>query len=128
MFWDLQIKFIVSIYKAHKQSTMTTKPDQPVSITYNVTGTNSRVNINSKDSSVNTVTTVSSQVFVQLRDALRQIDDPKEREQISSSIDSLESSCGTRDFIWNYQQFMSVIADHMTVFMPFLPALARLLA
>lgn len=127
MFWDLQIRFIVSSYKAHSQATMTTKPDQPNSITYYVTGTNSRVNINSQDSSVNTVTTESSPVFIQLREALNQIGDTKKREKISSSIDSLESSCGTKDFVRYYQQFMSVIADHMAVFGPFLPALAGLL-
>ena len=127
VFWDAQIRLVVSSYKAHIQANMTTKPDQPVSITYNVSGTNTRVNINSQDSSVNTIKIESSKIFVQLREALDQVHNADDRKTIESSIEGLESSLGTSEFISRYQQFMSVIANHITVFGPLLPALARLL-
>jgi len=128
MFWDAQIRFVVSSYKAHMQANMTTKPDQPVSITYNVSGTNTRVNINSQDSSVNTVKIESSRIFIQLREALNQVRNADDRKKIESSIGELESSLGTSKFVSRYQQFMSAIANHITVFGPLLPALAGLLA
>lgn len=128
MFWDHQIKFVVSSYKAHLQTTMSTKPEQPVNITYNVTGTNSRVNINSSDSSTNTVTSETVNIFTQLRDALNQIGDEEQRETISTKIDAMESSHGTSGFLSDYQGFMASAANHMTVFAPLLPSLAQLLA
>lgn len=110
MFWDAQIRFVVASYKAYMQATMTTKPNQPVSITYNVSGTNSRVNINSNDSSVNTVTIESSEVFVQLREAADQVKDVEERKRIVSNIDVLESSLGTGEFVSRYQLVKGVRA------------------
>lgn len=127
-FWDHQIRYVVSTYKAKVQATMTTKPAQPTNITYNVTGTNSRVNINSNDSSINVVKTETTQIFTQLRDLLGEVENIEERERIASSVDSMEATVGTKDFLGHYQQFMSFISNHITVFTPLLPALAGLLA
>ncbi len=128
MFWNAQIHLVITTYKAHTQATMTAKPNQPTSITYNVSGTNTRVNINSKDSSVNTATIDSSRVFFQLREAISQVEDPHERKRVESSIEALESSFGTSEFLGQYQQFISTISNHITVFGPLLPALASLLS
>jgi hypothetical protein len=127
-FWDQQIKHVILSYKTRIQAQMVTKPDQPTNITYNVSGTNTRVNINSNDSSVNIVNSETTQIFTQLRDLVEQIEDVKDKEQIMQSIDSMESSVGTADFINYYQQFMSFISNHITVFSPLLPVLASLLA
>ena len=127
-FWDQQIKYVVSNYKAKMQATMSTKPDQPTNITYNVSGTNTRVNINSNDSSVNIVSNETVQLFSQMKELVENIEDENDKEQIQGSINAMESSVGTPDFIANYQEFMSFISNHITVFTPLLPALAGLLA
>jgi len=127
LFWDQQIRYIVSSYKAKLQASMTTSPSQPINVTYNVSGTNTRVNINSTDSSVNVVNTETTELFTKLRDLLDEVENIEEREQIASSVDSMEATVGTKDFLTNYQQFMSFISNHITVFSPLLPALAELL-
>lgn len=128
LFWDQQIKFVISNYKAKLQATMTTSPPQPINITYNVSGTNTRVNIDSVDSSVNIVNTEATQFFSELRNLLDKVENTDERERIARSINSMEATAGTKDFITNYQQFMSFISNHITVFSPLLPALAKLLS
>jgi len=127
-FWDQQIKYVVSNYKAKLQSTMNTEPALPVNISYNVSGTNTRVNINSNDSSVNIANTETTQLFSQLREIVDKVENTEERECISRSVDSMEASVGTKGFLTHYQQFMSFISNHITVFSPLLPALAELLA
>ena len=127
-FWDQQIKYIVSNYKAKMQATMSTNPDQPSNITYNVSGTNTRVNINSTDSSVNIVNTETTQIFSQLKELLEQVEDKNDKQAIEESINAMEASVGTSDFLLNYQQFMSSISNHITVFTPLLAVLSGLLA
>jgi len=127
-FWNHQITHIVSNYKSKLQATMNTTPDQPTNITYNVTGTNTRVNINSSDSSVNIVNTETTEIFAELKELLHKVDDEREKEVIDEAICSMESTVGTPDFISNYKNFMSVISNHITVFTPLLPLLAGLLA
>ena len=127
-FWHQQIAYVVSRYKGHLDAMKNSKPDQPTIITYNVNGTNTRVNINSTDSSVNIVKTESTSIFSELRDATEKIGDVKEKESIVESINKMESAHGTNSFVAEYQNFMSFIANHMTVFAPLLPALAGLLS
>ncbi|MBA3009733.1 MAG: hypothetical protein KKF12_12205 [Proteobacteria bacterium] len=73
----------------------------------------------------------SIKVFSQLIEAIRTIQDAPEYGVIKSSIQEMESSYGTDNFKSIYQNFMSVLADHMQVLgpvvAPFLPALAALL-
>lgn len=127
-FWNQQISYVVSRYKAHIQSAIQTKPDQPINITYNVSGSNTRVNINSTDSSVNVINTESIKIFSDLRAVLEKIEKKEEREKISQSIDVMEQSVGSSSFINRYQEFMAIIANHITVFSPFIPALTTLLS
>lgn len=127
MFWNHQIAHVVAGQAAHLQSVEGSKPQQPESVTYKVSGTNARVNINSTDSSVNEVRVEAAEVFDQLRGVLVGIKDEQDREALSMSIDDMESSHGSPDFLTRYQNFVSLAADHATVFAPFLPALANLL-
>lgn len=96
-------------------------------ITYNVSGTNTRVNINSVDSSVNIVKTENTEIFDELREMLPRIDNEEERAIIATSIDSMEYTQGNAEFLAQYQNFVSVIANHVTVFGPWLAALAAML-
>ncbi len=89
---------------------------------------NTRVNINSTDSSVNVINTESVKIFNDLRDLLPNIENKNVREKISQSIDSMEQSLGGSGFINRYQEFMAIIANYMTVFAPLIPALTALLS
>jgi len=94
---------------------------------FHLSGINSRVNLNSSDSSINLISREDSEIFSKLRKLLDEINDEDERLKIEETINAMESSVGTNDFTSKYQNFMSVIATHITVFTPMLPSLAGLL-
>jgi hypothetical protein len=95
---------------------------------FNLHGPNSRINMNSTDNSVNVASVSNDKMFLQMREAAQSISDESERAKILSRLDDLESTRGTSGFLPAYQTFMSVIADHVTVFAPFIPALAQMLS
>jgi hypothetical protein len=126
-FWHEQISYVVLRYKVHLQSLVSQRPQQPVNITYTASGSNARININSADSSVNVIGPEASEVFDRLREQLGQIEDEVKREEITATIDNMESAYSSEDFQARYKEFMAVMADHVTVFAPLLPALTNLL-
>lgn len=128
MFWNEQIAYVVSRYKAHLQALNASEQQQPTNVTYNVSGINARVNVESTDSSVNVVNVEADEVFRQLHVVLANVENEDERERISKSIDAMESAYGSRNFLTKYQEFISLAADHATIFAPLLPALTNLLS
>lgn len=127
MFWSHQIAHVVTGQAAYLQSVDGPEPQQPTNVTYEISGTNARLNINSIDASTNEAEMEVSQLFGDLRQALVNIEDEQEREALSESIDGMESAQGSPDFLTRYQAFMALAADHATVFAPFFAALAGLL-
>jgi hypothetical protein len=128
LFWHQQVGYVISRYNAHMQAIEGARPQQPSSVIYDVSGTNARVNISSTDSSVNVVRVDVAEVFNQLRGVLVNIENEKDREVISKSIDDMESAYGSPDFLSRYKGFVSLAAVHVAVFAPFLPALTNLLS
>jgi hypothetical protein len=126
-FWNQQLFYVISTYKAHLQAMNEQKPLPPINITYNVTGSNARININTIDSSVNIINTEVAELFNQLRECLNKIVDDIAWENIRNSIDAMESAHGSNDFVARYKEFISLVADHMTIFAPLLPLLSNLL-
>jgi DNA-binding NtrC family response regulator len=112
---------------AHWEEKMNRQSNQAINVTYNVSGANPMFNMNSNDYSSNVVNTESTEIFIQLKRLLPQIDNEKEKEAIEGDIQAMEASYGTSGFINHYQNFMANIANHMTVFAPLIPALANLL-
>ncbi len=101
---------------------------QHVTNIYNVQGAHARVNVQSEDHSVNVSTLSEQQVFSGLRQAIIQGTlDEAERATILERLDSLERSVHTASFVSNYQAFINAVASHMTIILPFVPALAQLL-
>jgi hypothetical protein len=100
-------------------------------VVYNVQGENARVNINSKDSSVNVVSVQEEQLFADLREVIQdQISNSEKTKQLLGRVEALENARGTEKFSQKYADFMSVIADHAQVsqaLAPYLPALSQLL-
>ncbi len=127
-FWSCQVNYVVRRYAAHIQAISNQAPPHPTHITYNVSGSNARINVNSQDTSVNVVDARVLETFAKLRTALDEVSDPAAKARIGASIDELVKAHGADNFVSKYQSFISAAADHMTVFAPILPALTGLLS
>lgn len=136
--WDLQLRLTLARQKAGLEAAEPPMPIAPTHITYNVLGTNAlgtnaRVNINSRDSSVNVVTDVSPELFEQLAAAIRASSaEASEKARLEDSVQEMRRRYGAPGFAEAYSRFMSILADHIQIFGPivaqYLPALARLFA
>ncbi len=62
-----------------------------------------------------------------MRERASAIDNVTEREEIVVRVGDLEKAQGSSGFFEAYQKFIAAAANHMTLFAPFLPALAELL-
>lgn len=91
-----------------------------------VSGPNARINIHSQDYSTNTVSD-PAKVFADLRQLVETAVADADRLAIRKALDEMEAARGTSTFRDHYLRFMSIAADHLTLFAPFLPALAQLL-
>lgn len=89
---------------------------------------NSRVNLNSTDNSLNITSVSGDQLFVQLREAARTIGNESERAMIIVRLDDLERARGSSGFLQAYQGFIASVADYMTIFGPFIPALTQMIS
>ncbi|CAG0974391.1 hypothetical protein MTYP_01409 [Methylophilaceae bacterium] len=127
LFWNRQISYVVSRYKSHLQAMTKQSPVQPTNITYNVSGSGARVNINSTDSSVNIISTEVSKVFAQVREAVDRIPDPAQRGEIERTVNEMEQAHGSSGFLQKYQAFIASAANHMTILAPVIPAVTGLL-
>lgn len=130
--WDFQLRLTVARQKTMIQPAPSSSPEAPVHITYNVSGTNARVNIGSTDSSVNVAQETSPQVFEELLSAVRAANIDAERiHLLENAILEMQQAYGESTFLPKYRAFMAVLADHIQVFgpivAPYLPTLAALI-
>jgi hypothetical protein len=104
------------------------RPAAAPQVVYNLIGQNTRVNIQSSDSSTNVVSVESSVLFENLRQAVQQSSlDSVVAQRLVENVNAMQSSAGTKTFGERYKEFIAVAADHMTLIAPFLPALTQLL-
>jgi len=130
--WNHQLNFAIERQMTGLKVSLQPAPSPSTYVTYNVSGTNARVNINSNDTSVNVVSEVTPELFQQMLTAIRAATkDDATRSRIERSVEEMRASYGTSQFLQCYTSFTSLLADHMQVLgpivAPFLPALARLL-
>lgn len=118
--------------RPHFQATVRRSDAAPApasAIINNIQGGNSRVNINSVDNSQNlAISTRDDTIFQQLREKL--IDAnlvADEKSKVMSAINEMETAKDTPAFKGKYQNFMSVAADHASVFGALLSGLAMFL-
>ena len=129
--WDRQFQYALARHVAALKIPTHASPPAPHSITYNVTGPNARVNVNSADSSINVASDANAELFRHMLAAIRESNaDNETRAKLESVTRSLQCNVGTAGFGEAYRSFMSVLADHMQVFgpivAPYLPALTKL--
>lgn len=111
--------------KVKKLTSLSNNPEVTV---YNLHGDNSRININSDDSSVNIVNKNSEEFFGDLRTAVTENISGADKKELLKRIDELEDSKGTVIFPKKYAEFMAIAANHTTVLAPYFPALIQFLA
>jgi hypothetical protein len=77
---------------------------------------------------VNISSITKEQVFCGIRQAIGQgVKENNERIKILEKLDALEQSIHSDDFLSNYQAFINAVASHMTIILPFIPALTQML-
>ena len=87
-----------------------------------------RVDLNSVDNSNNVISIQAHEVFERTRHLLETgVEDNGERSVLLQSVNEMEAAHMTRDFVAKYKDFMGLVANHITVLIPVLPALASLL-
>lgn len=107
-----------------KQSSIELEKDKSVVNNYNI-GTAEKVNINSTD---NSVTYNISSEDVALMETLKMVAKELEnKDAIIQSIEEMKSSIGKKSFAEKYNAFIQGVANHMTIFSPYIPALTQML-
>ncbi|MCY3902280.1 MAG: hypothetical protein OXF76_03865 [Caldilineaceae bacterium] len=102
---------------------------QPGTVHVNVKDSpQARVNLNSTDHSTNVINWQPEDVFLEIREILREsLADSEELDLLLERVDDMERSKGTGSFIGAYQEFIAAAAAHMTVIAPAIPALTTML-
>ena len=96
--------------------------------TYNISGSFTRVNVNSLDQSINIVDAEVGITIDQVRSLLHdQISNAEERAKLLAKLDELQQAHGTKNFTEVYKEFVILAANHMSVIAPLMPALSALL-
>ena len=95
---------------------------------YTIRGSpNARITIQSTDNSVNVHSVTDEQLFVDMANAVKeQVPDEKHRAEMLAALEDLQHASTKQSFGQKYQRLMSIAADHITVLMPFLSALAAM--
>jgi hypothetical protein len=121
------IKFEARVEKINL-SGQPTRPSVRGGNTFNLHGAQSRVNIQSQDSSVNISHQVTENLFADMRQVIQtHIQNEDERTQILNKLGELEVAKGTGGFTQKYQEFIATAANHVSLLVPFIPALTQML-
>ena len=92
-------------------------------------GDTSRINVNSTDNSTNSTSVTDNSLFIKMQETARTISNETERNDIVAQLGELENAQGsTSGFSQAYKNFIATAANNMTLFAPFLPALAQMLS
>jgi hypothetical protein len=98
-----------------------------VNVTYNLTGANPRVNINSQDYSI---TIQNAQpIFQALREAIEAgVEDPDLKARLVTKASEMETSVKDKPkFLSKYGEFMALAANHVAVLGQLIPAITQYL-
>lgn len=113
--------------KVKKESAVNSEKSR-AQVVYNLIGPNTRVNIQSTDSSTNIVNVETNTLFSEIKKVISEaIADETIRSNLAKEVDAMQSAVGTRSFSDHYKNFIGLAADHIAVFTPFIPALSQLL-
>lgn len=91
---------------------------------YHITNAD-KVNIQSTDNSTTyQITANDISILDTLRGLAKGLDD---EDKITAAVDEMQDNIGKKNFAEKYNAFIQSVANHMTIFAPFIPALSALL-
>lgn len=108
-----------------KKITNIQEMDRNIVNNYNFSGAN-KVNINSTDNSTTNVTYNNNDTKL-FEDLINTANSIEKSDEIIAAINEMREHVGKKTFVGKYNDFIGVIANHMTVFLPFVPALTQLI-
>ncbi|MGB4658105.1 MAG: hypothetical protein WBI07_02865 [Mobilitalea sp.] len=92
--------------------------------TYNINN-NGKVNVNSLDNSINiNLSENDEKMFLALEELASGLNN---KVEIINSINSMRESVRTPNYASKYNDFIQIVANHMTIFAPFIPILTNYL-
>lgn len=107
-----------------KQTSIPKIGNEKVVNNYNI-GSAEKININSTDNSVTYNITENDKALMEtLKMLAKELDNS---EAIINSIEEMKDNVGKKSFADKYKTFIQNVANHMTIFAPFIPALTQLL-
>ena len=107
-----------------KQTSIPKIGNEKVVNNYNI-GSAEKININSTDNSVTYNITENDKALMEtLKTLAKELDNS---EAIINSIEEMKDNVGKKSFADKYNAFIQSVANHMTIFAPFIPALTQLL-
>jgi hypothetical protein len=96
------------------------------SIVYTIHGPNARINISSTDASINVSSVNESELFDKMKEAvIVGIENETDQQAILKSIAAMQAEIGQKSFVYRYKEFVSVVADHIGILGPYMPALTQ---
>ena len=112
--------------KVRKEGSINEEKYKSIINVYHASGPNSRINISSTDNSQNHYSDPDL-LFNELKLVLDGIIEGEIKEKSLQLLEVLNRSKRTPSYLQNYQDFISLMANHMTVIAPFIPALTQLI-
>lgn len=95
---------------------------------WHVSGPNARVNINSQDSSTNTITITSANVIAELGKVIAWQVTGEQKDKLLAKLEEMSRARDKEAKLNKYQEFIALAANIITIIGPFLPALTTWLA
>lgn len=112
------------LLEGKKESTLI--KDGPVVNILNISGSNTRVYIQSQDRSANITNITPKEVFEELRKIIEaNIQQKSERSELLSKVEELERTRGTKGYVQCYSEFIGLAVNHLVLFTQLLPALTH---
>jgi hypothetical protein len=105
----------------------TTAISRSKQITYNISNESGKININSTDNSLNVNITLSKEEEA-LFDTLKTLANTLNNgDDICELVDNMRENVGRDSFPTAYNNFIQSVANHITIFAPFIPMISSLL-
>jgi hypothetical protein len=102
---------------------VTDRKEKQNNIVYNINSESGKINVNSIDNSTTiTLTENDEKTFETLLSIAKSMDNS---EEIAENILAMKSQIGKPEFGKKYNDFIQSVANHMTIFAPFIPAITK---
>ena len=113
--------------KVEREESINKDQYKNITIINNINGTQAKININSVDNSTNSMNSENKELFEKLFSKLQEIDNESIKENALAIAKEMQLNINKPTFKEKYQQFISTVANYMTIISPFIPALTSLL-